>query len=92
MGPSISTGEALFSTTARHERDRQMAAWCGLIGPEAEAFLERVEHYDRRTRVLELLALEIDEVEVDDSLAGMLRRVDAVIADLVEQLRGEVVR
>lgn len=47
--PAVSTFEALRSETARSERDRQLAAWCGLNEDELGPFLRRLREYDART-------------------------------------------
>ena len=80
---------------SRRERDLVTAAWCGLEGGEAEAFVERCAVFDINTRRLDRLAAEAGLAEAERSWAqsreGMIARVDAVIADLLDQLAGEVV-
>jgi hypothetical protein len=50
-GPTVtvSTDEALRSSAARAERDRQLAAWCGLTDDEVGPFLARLALFDART-------------------------------------------
>jgi hypothetical protein len=59
----------------------------GLEPTEAEAYADRVQQFDRNT--LRLAALEAEAGL--DTRAAMLVRIDRVIADLVDQLGGEVV-
>lgn len=97
---TVTIVEALRSSVARAERDRQLAASCGMTWAESEAFCRRVREFDTRTptaRELEALeqAVEYAEqrravlgrvAEWEDTRAGMLARIDAVIADLDDQL------
>lgn len=70
----------------RRERDEDHADRSGLEGVEREAFLARLEAFDANTvRLYRRRA-----AEVMDTRAGMLMRVDALIADLVDALEGEV--
>jgi hypothetical protein len=70
----------------RRERDIDHADRSGLVGDEREAFLARLQAYDANTvRLYNLRAAEIM-----DTREAMRLRVDAVIADLVDALRGEV--
>ncbi len=77
----VPTLERLASMT-RRERDEREADLAGLEGAEREAFLLRLEEFDRNT----IRLARMGAIEACDTREGMLARVDAVIADLVEQL------
>lgn len=97
---TVSVAEALASTAKRAERDRQLAASCGMDAGETEAFLRRLAEFDARTPAWEARCALEDAVDYaeqrravldrvagwEDSREGMLVRVDAVIAELLEQL------
>lgn len=99
-GPTVSVEQALASETARADRDRQLAAWCDLAEDEVGPFLRRLALFDLRERARqERQALEeavglaerrravLRRVEGwGDTLEGMIARIDAVIADLDDQL------
>jgi hypothetical protein len=91
--PTVSIEEALASRAKRLERDVEMAAWCGLDHNELGPFLDRLAIFDARTpawqarrALAELVEAEELRRRVADSRPAMLGRVDAVIAELVEQL------
>lgn len=50
---SVSAWDALWSESARAERDRQLAASCGLNEDETRAFLRRLAEFDANTPVFE---------------------------------------
>ena len=72
---------------SRRERDEREADLAGLEGAEREAFFDRLEDFDANT--LRLAALK--RAEVMETREAMLMRIDALIAELVDQLAGEVV-
>ena len=94
---TVKLAEALASTSAQAERDRQLAAWCGQADDEVGPFLARLALFDARTPAWEArqtadqLERQLARVaELQDTREGMLIRIDAVIADLVDQLGGPV--
>jgi hypothetical protein len=85
--------EARSSATKRVQRDVELCAWLTLDHGQAVALLDYWEGFDARTRAREAqeaLAAELEaerlRQEVEDSRPSLLRRVDAVIALLVDQL------
>jgi hypothetical protein len=73
--PSVSIEEALGSESARRERDRQLAAWCGLSDDEVEPFLRRLRLFDARTPAWE----ERMALEEALQIAKLRRRLEAVL-------------
>lgn len=98
--PSVSIEQALGSDLARRERDLQLARWCGLSDDEVGPLLRRLAEFDARTPAWEARCALADALDLaerrravlerveqwEDTREGMLVRVDAVIADLVDQL------
>lgn len=74
----------LHSPIYRAERSRGLARWLRLPEDAVDGFVEALERSWRRQVAYEERVLEAQETAAADSRAGMLRRVEAVIADLTE--------
>lgn len=76
----------LATLESRRRRSLKLGVDSGLAGEELEAFADRMEESWRLQQLLRDRELTDLERAQDDSPAGLLRRIDAVIADLDAQL------
>lgn len=76
----------LETPESRRRRSLFLAQRVRLRASSAEAFADRMEFFFLAQQVEDAEAAERLRVALEDSPSGMLRRVNEVIADLVEQL------
>lgn len=76
----------LASAEARRARSLVLGAACALEGDALEEFVVRMEVSWRRQVLAVDRELAEQEQALDESRRGMLRRADAIVADVLEQL------
>lgn len=77
----------LLTVEGRRARSRYLGGTCGLAGDDLEAFCDRMELLWRRQVLRDDRELEAQEQAQDDTRRGMLRRADAIVAEVLDQLR-----